>query len=73
MTGCICELIYLRIGFVIELFGFVLLALGTNVYSETIEVKWFGLNTQLFKYRVQEEANENEMVKDNEEKVDVDL
>lgn len=65
--------VFVWYGFVIELFGFVLLALGTNVYSETIEVKWFGLNSQLFKYRIKEEEKINEMnLKDEENRLDVD-
>merc|ERR1712194_288636 len=45
--------------FVLEFLGFVLLIFGTNIYSETIELKCWEMNKYLHKYRVEslEEAS----------------
>lgn len=38
--------------FIIQFFGFVCLLMGNFIYNEIIEIKFFGLNKNLRKYKV---------------------
>jgi len=54
--------------FVLEFLGFVLLIFGTNIYSETIELKCYNMNKYLSKYRIaalEEASLENELGKND--------